>query len=82
MIIVAKCTVSTLAYGDVSFTATKSHCNGFYSHNANAPKIFPSVEQKNAPATLFLAFHVATGCYTLNLWLAFFCGQLLMFCPK
>lgn len=54
-------------------TETKSHCNGFYSHNANAPKIHPSVEQNlSAP---FLAFHVGSGCYTLNLWLAFFCGQ-------
>lgn len=54
-------------------TETKSHCNGFYSHSATAPKIHPSVEQNlSAP---FLASHVAGGCYTLNLRLAFFCGQ-------
>lgn len=56
----------------ISVKETKSLCNGFYRHNA--PKISLYGTKSSAPV---LAFHVATGCYTLNLWLTFFCGQSL-----
>lgn len=52
-------------------TETKSHCNGFCSHRTkNTP-----LRGTKSFSSLFLAFHVASGCYTLNLRWAFFCGQ-------
>lgn len=53
---------------------TKSHCNGFCSHDASRPKIQP-ICGTNSFCCLFFCFHVAGGCYTLNLRLAFFSGR-------
>lgn len=70
----------TLTRGDVPFLFLTSLIVMVFTAIAPPHQKYTLLWNKNLSALFPAFFHVASGCYTLNLWFVFFCGQI--FCPK